>query len=217
MSDISDGLIILATLAGPVLAVQAQKWVERATEKRRRKLQIFYTLMATRGTRLSPEHIQALNTIELEFGRGRFRGAKEKAVIDTWRIYFDRLNEKVNETDPAALATWHNRNDDAFVELMYAMSQALKYDFDRVQLKRGVYYPRSQAENEAALRAIQQGLVKVLGGDQAIAMDIQSLPITKEAAELQSKINEQYLKALSGQGALHVAIRDAGPAIAPGL
>ena len=194
--------------------MQAQKWIERATEKRRRKLQIFYTLMGTRATRLSPEHIQALNTIELEFGHGWFGGAKEKAVIAAWRIYLDRLNDRVNETDQVALAAWGNRHEDAFVELMYAMSQALGYNFDKVQLRRGIYYPRSQAENEAAFRAIQQGLVKVLGGEQAIAMDIHSLPITKEAAELQTKINEQYLKALSGQGALHVAVQTpTGPVI----
>jgi hypothetical protein len=42
---ISDWLLIAATVTGPVLAVQAQKWVERATERRRQKRLIFATLM----------------------------------------------------------------------------------------------------------------------------------------------------------------------------
>jgi uncharacterized protein DUF6680 len=70
-------IIAAATIAGPILAVQAQKWVERATERRRGQLQVFYWLMATRATRLSNEHVQALNRIELVF---RGRSAKKKAV-----------------------------------------------------------------------------------------------------------------------------------------
>jgi hypothetical protein len=81
---ISDGLLILATIAGPILAVQAQKWVERATEKRRQRLMIFTTLMNTRATRLAPDHVQALNMIDLVFNG---KNAKDKAVIDAWRQY----------------------------------------------------------------------------------------------------------------------------------
>ena len=38
--------VVLATLAGPAIAVQTQKFIERATESRRRRLQIFNALMA---------------------------------------------------------------------------------------------------------------------------------------------------------------------------
>jgi hypothetical protein len=40
----SDYAIMVATLMGPVLAVQAQKWVEWATDRRRRRYSIFNTL-----------------------------------------------------------------------------------------------------------------------------------------------------------------------------
>jgi len=52
--NVSDWAIICATLLGPILAVQAQKWVERATESRRRKW-IFETIMANRATRVKEE------------------------------------------------------------------------------------------------------------------------------------------------------------------
>lgn len=45
----------MATLCGPVLAVQAQKLVERIRENQQRKLKLFYTLMATRGAGVAPE------------------------------------------------------------------------------------------------------------------------------------------------------------------
>ena len=55
----SDALLVLATLLGPVLAVQAQKFVERWREANERRHGVFKTLMATRAARLSPDHIRS--------------------------------------------------------------------------------------------------------------------------------------------------------------
>jgi Family of unknown function (DUF6680) len=45
---LSDWVITGCTILGPVLAVQAQKWVEGFREKKARRLTIFRTLMAMR-------------------------------------------------------------------------------------------------------------------------------------------------------------------------
>jgi len=58
--QVSEILIVCATVVGPILAVQAQKAVERARERRGRKAWLFHSLMATRAARVSPEHVQAL-------------------------------------------------------------------------------------------------------------------------------------------------------------
>ena len=109
---ISDGLLIAATIAGPVLAIQAQKFIERAGEKRRRKSHIFYTLMSTRATRIANEHVQALNAIELEFNRGWFRNrSKEKSVIDAWRLHRDNLNQPCDENDATAQKAWVDHSE----------------------------------------------------------------------------------------------------------
>ena len=93
--DTRDWLIVLATIAGPILAVQAQKAVEALRERRGRKERVFAQLMATRAARLSAEHVQALNTIDLVFFgssvlgiRRRSRG--EQAVLDAWKEYHCR-------------------------------------------------------------------------------------------------------------------------------
>ena len=44
-----DWSIVLATMAGPVLAVQAQKWIERASEKRRQRVEIFQDIIFGKG------------------------------------------------------------------------------------------------------------------------------------------------------------------------
>lgn len=64
---IADILMILAVITGPILAVQVQKLIESWRSKRERKFIIFRVLMATRGTPVSPQHVEALNLIDIEF------------------------------------------------------------------------------------------------------------------------------------------------------
>ncbi len=72
--ELKEWLIVAATFLGPILAVQAQKWVEAFRERRRRKISVFEQLMATRGSRVSPEHVRALNMIDLVFYGEKTKG-----------------------------------------------------------------------------------------------------------------------------------------------
>ena len=53
MSIFSDAALIIATLGGPIFAVQAQTFLERRRAAAARRLDVFRALMATRGARLS--------------------------------------------------------------------------------------------------------------------------------------------------------------------
>src|SRR5712691_10499658 len=89
--DWSIAAIVIATVMGPILAVQAQKYLERYRDQKRVKDSIFRVLMATRANRLASDHVQALNGIELAFYGG---GNKEKKVREAWKAYLDHLNTK---------------------------------------------------------------------------------------------------------------------------
>jgi hypothetical protein len=85
---IGDVLMLFAVLLSPVIAVQIQVWLEVFREKRSRKLSVLQTLMATRtiAARVSPEHVRALNMIDLTFYGGRIwlislRTKAEKLVL----------------------------------------------------------------------------------------------------------------------------------------
>jgi|SRR5690349_21313932 hypothetical protein len=67
---LTDWLTIGAILLAPLFAIQVERILEALKERRRRKLTVFHTLMATRGARLSPAHVEALNRIDIEFGAG---------------------------------------------------------------------------------------------------------------------------------------------------
>src|SRR5581483_8627967 len=93
MTDIA---IVGATLLGPILAVQAQKVVERWRSDNERRTRLFKVLMATRTARLSPSHVEALNMINIEFPAA---ARKYKKVRSAWRAYLKQLSEQMPE-DP---------------------------------------------------------------------------------------------------------------------
>jgi len=138
--------MLFAVLLSPVIAVQVQVWREVFREKRNRKLGVLQTLMATRSiaSRTSPEHVRALNMIDLTFYGGRIwflslRTRAEKAVLNTWRQYFSQLHNAPDWKDANAVQIWANKRDDLFVNLLHSMAQDLGYSFDKLELMRGFY------------------------------------------------------------------------------
>lgn len=202
--------IIVATLLGPILAVQAQKAVERARERHSRKSWVFHQLMATRAARVSAEHVQALNMIDLAFYGNRVLGShrrskSEQAVIDAWREYHDHLNTKA---DDEALRIWHVNGDELFTNLLFSMAENVGYKFDRVQLKKGAYSPIAHGELEDQQKALRNLTIGVLSGELPLKMEVTSLPLHEEALKSQLELQSKLSSALDGRGALSVVVKD---------
>lgn len=186
---------IIAILFGPLLAVQAQKWIERLHQRRDEKIKVFVTLLTTKG-RLVPEHVQALNAIYFFF-----RGAqkKDKAVVEAWDLYRDHLNNgveqpkpqadgKVAETDQtkfnADLERWSEKGDDLLCNLLKKMAESLGYDFPDLLLKKGAYTPQGYADVEFHQRIILKGLSDILLGSKDFPMQITGMPVNEKAQKL---------------------------------
>jgi len=74
--SLTDILMIAATAISPLIAVQVTRFLADQNDDRARKLKVFKTLMATRAYSLSPGHVEALNSIDLEFAGGS-KGEKQ--------------------------------------------------------------------------------------------------------------------------------------------
>jgi hypothetical protein len=175
-------LTIAAIILGPILAVQAQKYIEVASERKRRKLDIFHTLMATRASRVSINHVRALNMIDIEFyGRKYFgirsQSKKEKLVLTAWDNYRDHLNNK-DPNDASNL--WIEKGDELFTKLLFTISRALNYEFEEVQLKRGCYSPIAHGDLELDSLNIRKGLTKILSGEKPIPVKLINQPESTE-------------------------------------
>lgn len=165
-----DWLMLAAILVAPIVAVQVQKRLEVIRERRQRRLNVFYALMATRSARVSVAHVEALNRIDLEFyGESLFGAPRQsrsyKTVRDAWALYRDHLNRPGL---PGETAQWFFRGDDLFIDLLHAMSDSLGFDFQKAHLKSAVYSPQARADEEQLDRRLKQGLAEVVTGVKPI-------------------------------------------------
>ncbi|MBO9826996.1 hypothetical protein J7373_01900 [Xanthomonas sp. A2111] len=166
---ISDWLIILATMLGPILAVQAQKWVERKRRVSDMRSWIFTTLMTTRANRLTAPHIEALNSITIAFndsGR-RLRSRKCQLVLDRWREYIAHLNVRLGG-DRDELIRHNTQIVELFTNLLESMAAERGFEFDRVEIANGAYHPQAVVDNTEMGSAMMENALRVLRGDQAI-------------------------------------------------
>lgn len=180
--------IVFATLLGPVLAVQTQKWLERSRAIDDRRRNIFRTLMATRGAVLSPGHVEALNTIPLEFYGTR---GKLKEINDAWKLFLDHHAPGLVAND-----AWMQKRQDLFLDLLHGISQFLGYGFTRSQLDRDIYNPQAHGDLETEQTIIRKGFAKLFSGEAAIPMAVTEFPATADE------------ETLANQAELQVALRE---------
>ena len=194
-----DWAIVIAAILGPILAVQAQKIVEVFRERRGRKLRLFSQLMATRATRLSLEHVQGLNMIDVVFyGPGSIK------VWNAWKEYLDHLGTDIGATE-ASSKVWNDRGDDLFINLLAEMSVELGYTYDRVHLKRSTYIPLAHTSIEKEQQLLRQALLSLTSGNHPLKMDVVSFPFDSEAAEAYKEMLKGAGKALEN-GSLKVDV-----------
>ena len=91
---IGNAVMIWAVIKAPKWAVEAQWKLQLKKEDRDRRLWIFKTLMKTRATPVVPEHVQALNLIDVEFSAN---STADKDVQDAWKNLLTNLNIRVGE------------------------------------------------------------------------------------------------------------------------
>jgi hypothetical protein len=81
---LKDWLAIIAIIS----ALWIQSKLDERKETRKRRLDIFKTLMATRASVLSQDHIKALNMIDIEFyGDKKYKKVREEMTCIFARPY----------------------------------------------------------------------------------------------------------------------------------
>lgn len=165
---LTDFLMIAATALSPLIAVQVTRYLDDRNEARGRKLAVFKTLMATRAYNISHRHVEALNSIDLEFLPKK---PAEKAVLDVWQQYLDHLGN----TEMASEA-WAIRRVDLLVDLLQAMGQAVGYGFNKTQIKNGTYSPTAHGRIEGEQERIRAMTLEILEGKRELPMRVKNIP-----------------------------------------
>lgn len=187
-------LTILAIIAGPILAIQVEKFLVKRRDERNRRIWVFKTLMVTRGMVLSPKHVEALNAIDIEFSSGK---EKDKKVRDAWKAYLDELSHYPREGQEDDKKRWVDKTRDLLVELISVMSEAVGYDFDKTHIKRAAYVPERFTGVEFELDVIRRSLADIFLGSKKFPIEVYipndpQSPAQSMRARLQQLMIEHY-------------------------
>lgn len=197
---ISDWLMMLAVILGPILAVQIQKLIDRRAEDRKQKLKVFRDQMTTRASTLAFQHVSALNMVGLEFN-----GKKYSKVVNAWKTYLDHLNSFPDE-DENMQKIWGEKRNDQLSDLLYEMGEVLGFDFDKVHIKKAGYFPKAYADQENEQNFIRGQLVDVFLGKKAIPMSVVYFPSDDEALKTQKELHNLMKEHFEGKRSIPVTI-----------
>ncbi|NPT62297.1 DUF6680 family protein [Paraburkholderia elongata] len=191
----SDYMIACATLLGPIFAVQVQKYLDRRGERTRRQIEVYRALMASRMTLNSPQHVNALNAVPLEF-HGNSK------VVDAWRDLLMHLN-----TPHANLEAWGQERIKLFVVLLKQMGESLRYGFRDAEIQGHVYYPQWQAALMSDQELLRKGLVDLIKGEGALPMKVTQFPADPEFAKRTAEVQTLLIEWLEGKRSPSMAIQ----------
>jgi len=161
--------MIWAVIMAPRWAIKAQWELQLKAEERKRRLDIYTTLMATRGNAIHFRHVEALNMIDVQFSSD---SDDDKAVYLTHLTETGKEAEAGNNS-PTQLNTRENHRQDLLAELLNKMGHSLGYGFDHIYLKERAYYPQGHGEQAADALIIRKNLVEISQGKKSLKIVLQ--------------------------------------------
>ena len=160
-----EWITVAAIILGPILALMIQRLIDFLREKKERRARLFLTLMSTRATQLAPDHVNALNSIDVVFSSWRDRN-----VRDAWHTVLAHLVTDTSKLD------WQEKLNDLKVDLYREIGARVGYSFTTDYLKRQIYYPKYYGDMESDSLKLRKTLLNALT-DEGLKIKI---PLPKE-------------------------------------
>lgn len=177
----SDIAIIIATIMGPVVAVQIQAFREerrksledervRIAEVQTRQKWAFRQMMAYRSNPIDYNFIQAFCVVPLDF-QGNDK------VIAAWKSYFAHLGSNYAPDDTVA----NEKTNDLRADLLLAMGVSLGYSFTTQELKNESYMPKGHVDLGKVQAEILNNLHAILSDKKALTVLALTKPLQSPA------------------------------------
>lgn len=177
-----------AIAVGPLGAVLVTYFLQRKNDALQRRMFVFRTIMSTRRTPLSPERVQALNLVDIEFHKNMDVLAKFSMLLAT---YNDRVRWMSEDVGIRKAIT--DEVDDRTVLLLKEMGKTLGFKLENLDLLRGGYYPEAFKVLELQQNEIREFLVGLNQGTRVLktaVIDVRYPPeILQQAREAQAIVS----------------------------
>jgi hypothetical protein len=152
-------LTVGAVLIAPILALWLQNRYQDKKELYNRRLQIFRTLIATRGEFSSRLSVECLNLIDVEF-------YEQSSVREAW----SKLARHLNARDGLA-ADWLIRTRDLQNDLLLCMGKALNIEFN-IDVLGNSYTPQAYLNEAETVKKLQELQIQFYEQQLKSPMDI---------------------------------------------
>jgi hypothetical protein len=179
---LADCLTLLAIVLGPLFGGGLAQHLQNRAFRQQRRMDIFRTLMRTRRTPMWPDHVGALNLVEIEF-------AKEKEVIDAWRELFRHLgtpharrpDEATSDSmSPEEIGERNRRYDIRLGEerqrllakLLHAIAKALNFKIEQLEIFEGGYTPQGWVDIEVEQNVIRRFAARLAVGQSVLPIAV---------------------------------------------
>ena len=175
-------LTLIAIFVGPIAAVLITRYIDNRRERLQRRMEIFRTLMRTRRTPIVPDHVGALNLIEIEF-------AKDAEVIKCWKALLTHFGtnhsrredekqvqgmtpEQIAARDTAFYGRLSDERQRLLAKLLHAIARVLNFRAEQLEIFEGGYTPQGWFDVELENMAVRRLFAEISAGRRVLPIGV---------------------------------------------
>lgn len=149
---------LVVLIVGTIIVYWLTNTLCATFERRKQRLRVFETLVASRGDPLSDNHIQAINVIPVVFNG---TDKDDSQIRDALDKYLKHLDRDQDDPSPAEVFNRAKQTEELLDNLIFIMSQVLDYKYDKAYLNMR-YYPRFSQCRTNLISLANQALNRLL-------------------------------------------------------
>lgn len=175
---------IVAIIIGPIMAVRVTRTHDDKKWRRDRRMTVLRDLMQTRGVRLDPLHVAALNVMELEF-------YGEASVLAAYKAYIRHLSSPLPMPDQQE--PYFEQRFELFLNLIQELGRSLGLAFDRGDISKLAYSPVGWEHDQQMQRKNMALFAELLEGRSSVGHNLHVSTRTSDKEPISSSSRRRQL------------------------
>ena len=120
-----EWLTIGAILLGPLIGIWVTRFIDKATELKRQKIQIFNTIHGARGKEHEQDYVHAINLVPIYYGNN-------DNVMSSWEVFMETAHNQ----------SWESKESSILVSMEHKLAQARENLLTEIGSSIGMAFPK---------------------------------------------------------------------------